>query len=485
MKYRIMALLLIMGILNSCAAGTSESNTEQTTVAAEETTEAVTERVPAPTHLPEVDYTGKTFTILYCGEENPYILNDLLSDGTNGEIINDTVYERNLKLEAKYGVTLAGIPKNEAYLTAKQEILGGNASFDIICDQMVTMQTLAAESYFQNWYSLQYFDPSLAWWDTNAAKELSIGGNLYMMSSDIVMSTSASARFLFINKTLAGQYGLEIPYDLVREGNWTWDKFTEMVMAVSTDLNGDGKMTGEDRFGLFTEHDEYFLVGCGLIFTDKNADDMPVLAVMNEKSVTAVVKLKELFDNKKNTISFLEASKGADTSAYANYYDYCRGLFVSDHALFIQNGAAVTVQFTNMESEYGILPNPKLDESQKSYYHLVDQCSCAWAIPTTNSNTEMLDVLMNYWGYLSSNSLVDAFYETTVKYKRLNAPDDTEMLDVVRSTIRYELATIMDIGILGLLDDSVKNGDLASNYEKNRKKYEKNLEKLINNYTDN
>ena len=137
-----------------------------------------------------------------------------------------------------------------------------------------------------------------------------------------------------------------------------------------------------------------------------------------------------------------------------------------------------------MKSEYGILPNPKFDESQSNYYHLMDEFACAWAIPTTNENPEKTGIIMNYWGYLSSNSLIDAFYETTIKYKRLNAVEDAEMLDIIRDSIRYEIATIADTGIMGVLDNAIKNGNLMSTYEKHSKSIDRKFEKLIEAYTE-
>ena len=109
----------------------------------------------------------------------------------------------------------------------------------------------------------------------------------------------------------------------------------------------------------------------------------------------------------------------------------------------------------------------------------MDEYACAWSIPTTNKNPEKADILMNWWGYLSSNTVVDAFYETTIKHKRLNAPEDAEMLDIVLDSIRYEIATIADLGVNDVLNQAFQNGNLMSAYEKRAKSIAKKFEKLI------
>ncbi|MBQ8578798.1 MAG: hypothetical protein IJ449_12680 [Clostridia bacterium] len=465
------------------SAGGAVTGTE---TGAETETAAVieTERVAAPDDLPDVSYEGETFTVLYRGAGATYAVTDVIIEETNGEIVNDSAFERNAKLEEKYGITLAGIEKEEPSELAKQEIMSGSSSFDIMTDKMTILNTLAVEGYLCDWYSLDCFDPADAWWDENAAEGLSIGGQLYMMVSDISMNASSRARYLYINKKIAANYDLTVPYDLVREGKWTFDRLNEMICAVSSDLNGDGVMDGEDLYGMLTENSKFFLSGCGIIFTEKDADDLPYLSFINDRSVSVLTDVKALLDNKKNTLSYEEAAKGKDTSDFAHIYDYGRALFASDHFLFVQNGANVASQFSDMTSEYGIVPNPKYDEAQPDYYHLMDEHACAWAIPTTNTNPEKTDIIMNWWGYLSSNTLVDAFYETTIKYKRLNAPEDAEMLDIVRGSVRYEIATIADLGVMDVLNSAFTSGNLMSSYEKKSKTIEKKFEKLIAAYTE-
>ena len=116
-----------------------------------------------------------------------------------------------------------------------------------------------------------------------------------------------------------------------------------------------------------------------------------------------------------------------------------------------------------MKSPNGIIPMPKLDEEQDRYYNLVDEYATAWVIPSSSTKTEMTDILLEYMAY-SSAPLVDAVYEITLKNKRMDAPEDAAMLDLIRETTLYEITFNMNVGIREMLENAVANGNLSSSF---------------------
>lgn len=52
---------------------------------------------------------------------------------------------------------------------------------------------------------------------------------------------------LIYNKSMVQKLGLEDPYQLQKDGKWTWDKFRELMKKSTKDTNGDGK---NDVWGL-------------------------------------------------------------------------------------------------------------------------------------------------------------------------------------------------------------------------------------------
>ncbi|MFW5788117.1 MAG: ABC transporter substrate-binding protein [Halanaerobiales bacterium] len=54
-------------------------------------------------------------------------------------------------------------------------------------------------------------------------------------------------RFTYFNKNIIEDEGLEDPYELYENDEWTWDKFREMMVEATRDIDGDGEI---DQWGL-------------------------------------------------------------------------------------------------------------------------------------------------------------------------------------------------------------------------------------------
>ena len=73
----------------------------------------------------------------------------------------------------------------------------------------------------------------------------------------------------------------------------------------------------------------------------------------------------------------------------------------------------------------------------------------------------------------------EAYYEKTLKHKRLNAPVDAEMLDLIFSSLRYEISLICDLGVGQVINTAYSSGNLASTYAKNEKVINKKRQKMF------
>ena len=476
---RIIALMLAMLMLASCAAGTAsgdetapqQNGTQPETVAPEET-----ERKPP---VPDKNYNGQEFRVMIRKSGYAYDVEDAFSEELNGEIVNDAVYNRNLKLEEKYGFKFAPNEQASPVSTAQTDFVSGSQGYDVMTDQMTSTFPLALKNYFLDYNTLNYLNPSDPWWDQNISRDLTVKGKLFAMAGDIINQPIFCARFVYFNKGIIDEYGLPYPYDDVREGTWTIDKMTDMVASVSTDLDGDGKMTADDRLGLLKESPDYFLVGLGVFYTENNEEGIPEVSCINERTIEAIEALHKMFDMPNCTLSFDESARGRDMSGYPHMWQYVRAVFyATNHFLFVQNGASEAPTFRDMEPGYGVLPNPKLNAEQSNYYHLVDQYSCAWFMSSNLIDAEFVDAVFTAWAFYS-DEVIDAYYEKTLKHKRLNAPEDAEMLDIIRSSMRYEISQLCNLGVAEVISSAYNSGNLASAYARSEKMINKLREKTF------
>ncbi len=482
MKRTLTLILAFLFLLSACASENPEDTVGETS-SADVPEGTVAEAVPEETEyapdLPDVTYEGEEFRVLYRNNAGSYNNTDVFSEGLTGEVVNDAVYNRNIELEDTYKLTLVPMESGDPVTEAKADHLANSQNYDAMLDQMTAAFPAALQGYSYNWNDLTYVNTEDPWWDSNIARDLTVADKLFLMAGDLTCQPTFASRFVYFNKGILEDYGLEDPYELVRNNQWTIAKMTEMVAAVSTDLDGDGKYTADDCLGMLTEHTDFFLSGCGIQYTERDENGIPTVNFVNERTIAALDAVRNMLTMENCTQSYSQAAAGRDTSGYLHMWDFVRyEYYATGHFLFVQNDTGAALQFAEMDPGYGVLPNPKLDETQETYYHLVDNYSCAWSLPANPRNIEMTDIIFTYWNYLS-DEVVDGYYEKTLKLKKFNAPDDAEMLDIIRDTTRYEISMICNLGISSVISNAYSSGNLMSEYAKSEKQINKLIERTF------
>lgn len=475
MKKRLLLIALVVALLlSSCGGGNTETTTTTDPAQVAETTETVVETELTP-DIPDVRYDDAEFRILYRYGAHAYNIEDIWVESLTGEVINDAVYNRNIAVEEKFGLKLVPIEEKSPVAVLKKNVTAGDDFAEILADRKIELFPLTMQDMALDLHNLEYTDFTKPWWDGNVAEQMNIGGKLYMMVGDFNLISTCGVTFMWFNKSMLTDYGFTSPYEDAFGGTWTIDKMLEMVNAVSVDLNGDGKMDANDRYGFLSQVPYRMTTGFGVEMIERDEDGYPNLAPMSERLVNSMEIVISLMNDKEHTISYEEMAKGQDTSAYPHIYSFGRSKFVTDQILFVESGISMADEIREMTSAYGILPMPKLDESQERYYNIVDEYATAWVIPASSTHYDMTDVVMEYMSY-ASDGLVDAVYETTFKAKRMQAKEDAEMLDLIRSTTCYELTFIMNVGVREMLEEAVKSGNIASSYEKKATMIQKTLD---------
>ncbi|MBE6611035.1 MAG: extracellular solute-binding protein [Ruminococcaceae bacterium] len=492
---RTTSILLLMAMLAAVSCGDS-GTTADTTASTDSTTTAapVETGIPEP-ELPEKDYGGAEFTFLMRGRTaSSYKQIYIYTDEQNGEVINDAVYDRNRAVEEKFNIDIQAVEYNkdgEVLKAARQYVMSNDAAIDVINNEAYELGSLAGEAYLVDFSGIPHINLSAEYWDQNAIEQLKIADKLYIMQNDITVNALSLARFIFYNRSLAEEYKLDDPYTLVQENKWTLDTFFGMIQSISSDLNGDGKFDEHDQYGMLSEGGDsnatiiHLLAGCGMMHTTPDADGMPVLNLMNEKVDDIITRTYEAIGNNDYAITYEEMAKTADITGFANVYNYARSLFAGGQFLFVQNGCGTTSQFTNMEDDYGIAPNPKYDESQESYHHKVDKYANMFAVPISAGDLEKVGAVMEYMAWYSNKKLLPAFYEVTLQGKRLRSEHDVEMLELVKNTTFYELADIYNFGTSGIIWAAFqKGGNLSSVYASKAPAVETKIDKLIEAFSE-
>ena len=232
-------------------------------------------------------------------------------------------------------------------------------------------------------------------------------------------------------------YQLESPYDLVDAGTWTWEKLFAMTEGASADLNGDGSMTGEDRYGMQGQPlaGIVFYQGADETLIGKNEEDLWTYTAGGERSVEALMRVKDLF------------SRYADNMYLSDDWQRMLKMFENNQALFYTEVMLHIVTMRGYEIDFGIIPTPKMDEAQKNYAHYLDwNCNIMYSLPVTLPEPDDQAYILETIAYASRTDITPAYYDICLKSKYARDEESSKMLDIIFSSYRLELAEVYNWG---------------------------------------
>lgn len=431
---REIASFLFAVMMISALVGCKSSGTNADTATAENTAETETGFIDT---LPSDVYDGYTFNI---GWGTPFDKNECTYtlDEAGGDIINEAIYERNRKTEDKLGITIAS-DKLGAWtdlLTLIQSlILSGDNPYDVFCASAWFMFQSSINGLLYNLYEIPSIDFSHGWWDSDTIGMYSLGSDtLYFASGAINYFDDYSASAVYFNKVLCDSNNLDYPYDAVKSGDWTYEMFYGYISDFGSDLNGDGKYDENDRYG--------FMENAGGMTRMYNAFGESVLVVDEEGGITVNDSerifditdriLEQLFGTGNNSTVIAERKLG---------YDKANALFPNGKSLFMTGGVGDICDYRQlMTDDFGVLPFPKYDGAQASYYCQYNTAwGTAYAIPVTNNDTERTGNILEVMGYYSPDTINTAVIEKSVLTKATRDSESAEMLEIVFDCKFYEL----------------------------------------------
>ena len=451
---RIISLILLASVLAlSFAACGAEDAPAKAETEPTETTAAETEPPKIDPGLPERDFGGYEFRVLTKGTTNIHWKSrDIASDEQNGEPINDAVYNRNLKVGEKYNFKVTDVPckdYNNRPAEASKLVLSGDTSIDMFC---FTTASLIADHYIYNLRDIPYMNLSQPYYDRNIQQDLEMFGALYSVTGDLLIMDNDATICVQFNKQLAEQYGLAGAYGgdmytLVNEGRWTYDVLYDVAKTVAKDVDGDGKMAYVgDIWGFGTEDDNYPLLynGAGERLCAIGENGYPVITMTSDRITSAVEKITQIQTDKAVTLN------ASIVSGFSDVWGECMDKnFSENRIMFNMAGMNRVTLFRAMETDFGIIPVPKLNEEQDSYYSPVDTiCANYISLPANLTDPERTGIILEALSCESYYTLTPAYYETTLKGKAIRDEESRSMLELIFDTTLYDLGSYFGWGTL-------------------------------------
>ena len=484
----LLALLTLAAATASCGSDvdTTDAVTDAGTDTAALTAETnerdlIKENVPA-----DADYAGYEFRIQSRDAEHHH--KELTADAENGETINDAVYRRNTAVEEKLNITIKPIYESEAPESnpldmLRQNILAGDEYVDLALVHAIFGGQVAADGLFRNWYDLEYCDYTKPWWNKNVSDELTIDGQCYLAVGDLCISAIDYAWAMVYNKELAANYDIGDIYQMVIDGKWTIDTFSSMLSQASVDLNGDSKFDDQDQYG-FTTHDNSAIVNwmfaLGQKVTQMDANGLPELVLNTERMISIVEKVDGVLHDGNQTFictdKYNSSKNISHDIAVATMFSEGKSLFAAMRIYVIDN-------LRSMDANFGIIPFPKFDEAQETYYTHVDGHAPLMGVPVTVTDTARTSVIIECLNAESYRTCVPAMYDIVLTEKFSRDEMSVKMLDLILDGRTqnfgyvYEGSTGMQWALTNLMKSN--STDFTSYYRTREKSAIKYYESIV------
>ncbi len=405
----------------------------------------------------ELSGNGETFDIFLGYNQFD---SDFVVEEETGDTIKDIIYGRNLATEERFDIDLqfrkGDSSNNTASATIRSLIQGGDDTYEVFVNVQHVGIPLIYEDLFVDWKtSMPYANLDQPWWYQNVERDLNFSDKVYVTAGAYNFHCLKASGGLTFNKTLMDELGLEYPYELVREGKWTVDEFIKYNKAAQKDLNGDGAIDYEnDRLGFAGwkyENVPALFVGMGGQPVSKDENDLPTLNINNERTFSILDKMIEVF------------TAGNGSWSNGKVYGVDGTMFKEGRLLFKGNTILGLPELRSLEDDFGIVPYPKLNEEQESYYARITNFSSLTYIPVTNAKLDLTSAVLEYMAYLSDRDLIPAYYDVILTVRTTRDTESEEMIDIIRKNARFLDENYLGSNTLISITESGQN-TLSSNY---------------------
>lgn len=477
----ILLLLLVTASLCACNENIGDQNAEGSVADVSYGEVDFDDRANVKDSLPEKDWDGRTYTILQRTEFNY----EFGIEETSVSTINDIIYERDALVEERFNVDIVaknvdgGWGVHEDFINyVRDSIATGQIEYDIVAGYAAVIPTLVADGVFVDWHTVPHIDLDREWWSQDLIDELTVNGKLYLLSGDISLVFWEYMQGMFFNKTLAENAGIEDLYQVVREGEWTFDKMMEVIkQAYVSDDNEATRIYGYTSFT--TTQVDVYQDAFDIPVTSKDADGVPYFTINQEKTYNA---LDMIYDLICASDYFYKPESALDAVE----------LFGSNRALFCPAPLGRGSLLNTYDCNYGILPMPKYDTEQEGYYSCAEDAYSLMAIPIlrdNDSDLEFIGMITEALCAQSYRTVVPEWYTVILQNRYTKDEDSIEMIEIIREGIRCNFGYIYSYAMdwpAHQLNVCINNGttDFASQWEKNQALFEKNLANCLDPYYD-
>lgn len=393
----------------------------------------------------DAKYGGKTISVLMrdTGEADPRTY-EWYTTSMEGSELNRAIYFRNIEIEEELEIKFDYIrrPADDFSSLITNSVMTGGDGIDIISGYHYYHTSLQNMECYKNLMNkdFTYLRLDRPYWNRNFIKYAKSNDSLFVLLGDMNISAYMTTFSMYFNKKLLSdvcKVNDSDLYKLVMDGDWTLEQLTTLVKD-SAQLDGvDGDSEG-DIYG-YTSHYQVhaydgFVSAFDIDMVQTKADGTHILmdSTTQQKMLEAAQKL----------VSFYRTDDvylvGKDVASYTQPVAY----FKQGRSIFCTAAIGDSQHLSEMSDEYGLLPLPKYDGDQESYYAGVQDSHNSIAVMYGDKDYAMISAVLEKLAHKSYDSVRPTLFEKVIKYQQLKDPDSVEVFNIILDSTRWDFSDI-------------------------------------------
>ena len=429
-------------------------------------------------------WSGKTLNILATTWNSPEAgapwsqaeltvgANDWNSTAGFGYLINSAILRRAADIKDTYGVELNWINARSNHIATllSEAIVAGSEStkYHIAMPRMLEAQTIVGTNSIYDLANRRYIDFTKSYYNQASLETYTVQGHTLFAAGDFSFLDEETSYLTYYNVAMTkGIKDFPNLYQMVKDGKWTIDQMTNVAMLV-TKNSGEPEWTDNDTYGYGTTNLSRFYQYSGIkqVSVGQTEYGMEYIITLKDPKVSTLI----------DKILVIKNANWARTT-WTKGYEAMQQAFEEGRLLFYDEVIQKCSYFKNQNETFkvGLLPSPKLTESQDTYYTPCSYQSVVMCIPKATPDREMSDYFFEILSYTGQKHIMAAYKENL----RASLDPDTaaESMEIIEKYIFSNLC--YDQGYMhgwdGLLN-SVQNESYSSGSNNFTAVYESALE---------
>ena len=303
---------------------------------------------------------------------------------------------------------------------------GAGDEYDLIGQYSFSSAIGTVRGCYVNLKDIRYLDFNSPWWPNDIVDSCVINGKVYFTAGDISCTLIRNMQPILTNLDLAESLKCDNFYDLVRNQDWTAEKFMTYAYGTVTGLNPDGSEPCTTTLPNNVCYDNVFYAG-GFKYVDITAEGPKMSESLESNNLTDWYDLWYSFVHDHSDVAVNKAINSENG-------------FTSGNVLF-HFGSIGDVQnyLQDITFKFGILPFPKYDKNQENYRTICGAWVSYYSIPTNAPDMDMSGAILEALGSYGYRVITPAVYTISFQYRFLNSQENAEVFELLHDTLVFDL----------------------------------------------